>query len=101
MLHVVVNTHPEESCAFRSAERRAGLIAGLEGLDAAAKANGASVVGAWAAMAEHTIFIVVEAPHAHAVDYMVRDAGLVGSTTTRTYPVSAVDDLLVQLRAMD
>ncbi len=101
MLHVVVNTHPEESCAFRSAEKRAGLIQGLEQLDAAAAANEGSVVGAWAAMAAHTIFVVVDAPNAHAVDNIVRDAGLVGATTTRTYPVSTVGDLLDRLRAMD
>ena len=96
MLHMVVNTHNAESCAFRE-EARDVIPGALAKLDEAAKAQGASVVNAWANLAGHTIFLLIEAPHAHAIDVIVREAGLVGHTDTRVFAVNVLQEALAAL----
>lgn len=87
MLHVAVNTHSEESCAFRGEPNRGALVGGFEKLQAIAGDHGATIHHIWTNMASHTVFFVIEAPDSHVVDRLFRDAGLVGRTTTRVYAV--------------
>ncbi len=87
MLHVLVNTHSAESCAFRSDENREALLPAFDRLGQAAEQHGSTVKDMWANMASHTIFALIEAPDAHAVDAAVRDAGLVGLTDSKVFAV--------------
>ncbi len=91
MLHMLVNTHSEDSCAFRSEENREALVAAFPGLSTAAAAHGGEVAGTWVNMASHTVFVLIDAPNAHAVDEIVRDSGLIGYTTTTVYAVETME----------
>lgn len=87
MLHMVLNTHNAESCAFRSEEDEEALLGAFRRMEDAARAHDTEVKGVWANMASHTVFALVDAPNAHAVDALVRESGLIGRTDTRVYAV--------------
>lgn len=99
MLHMLVNVHNPESCAYRSAEDDAALTPGLERFGAAAEARGASLRGWWVNTGAHTFFLLVDAPNAHVVDELLRDAELTGRTHTQTFAVDDMGDLLARDRA--
>jgi hypothetical protein len=91
MLHMLVNTHSAESCAFRSDEHRQILPAALASLGEVAEKQGAAVQGAWVNLASHTVFALVDAPDAHALDAIIREAGLIGYTDSRVYAVTPLE----------
>ncbi len=98
MLHMIVNTHAPESCAFRSEANRDALLGGLTALSEAATAAGASLEGAWANRAAHTAFALIEAPDAHTVDEIVGTAGLIGWTDSRVFAVATLEQVAESVR---
>jgi hypothetical protein len=94
MLHMIVNTHGPESCAFRGAEHRDAVVESVAALDALAQDRGARVEGAWASAASHTFFWLIDAPNAHAVHDLLRDAGLIGHTHSTVYAVNELADVM-------
>ena len=68
MLHMVVQTHTAEDCAFRSDEDRRATTGAFRRLLEIAKEHGAQVQGAWVNTGSHTMFALVEAPSAHVVN---------------------------------
>ena len=94
MLHMVVNRHNPESCAFRGddeARRFAEALARLEPSDEAE----ASIHGSWVNRTGHELFVLVEAPNAHAVEELLIRSGLIAVGHTRTLPVIETADLQV------
>ncbi|HVM11867.1 MAG TPA: DUF3303 family protein [Actinomycetota bacterium] len=91
MLHMVVNTHNPESCGFRGDEENRILEEALD----AFKATGGevSLKGWWVHPPGHEIFMLVEAPNAHAVQGALLEAGLVGRTHSRILPVLSVEEV--------
>lgn len=87
MLHMVVNTHNPESCAFRSEADDTALTPGIEGLGAAAHAKGATLQSFWVNTGSHAFFILLDAPNAHVVDEVIRDSGLTGRTHSEVYAI--------------
>ena len=87
MLHMLVNTHNPESCAFRSPEDEAALAPGFALLGQVAQQRGATLHGAWVNTGSHTVFALIEAANAHVVDEVVREAGLTGRTHTQVFAV--------------
>ena len=94
MLHMIVNTHGPESCAFRGPEHRDAVVESVEALGALAEARGARVEGAWASAASHTVFGLIDAPNAHAVHELLRDCGLIGHTDSTVYAVNELADVI-------
>lgn len=47
MLHVVINTHGADTCAFRSDQNREPMVAAFRALSTTAEAHNAEVEGAW------------------------------------------------------
>lgn len=86
-LHMVVNRHSPDDCAFRDDVSREALMSGLDSLTEAASEQGGNVEGVWLNMAGHTIFVLIDAPDAHAVDRAIRDANLIGRTTSQVFAV--------------
>ncbi len=91
MLHMIVNTHDAESCAFRNDELKETMTGGFGAMAEAAAAKGATLQNAWANMASHTVFALMEAPNGHVVDEVLRDTGLVGLTVSRVYTVNTME----------
>ena len=87
MLHMIVNTHNAESCAFRGKEEDDHLRPALEGLEKAAADKGVTVRGVWINRAAHEFFILVDAPHGHAIEETLLTTGLVGRTHSRVLSV--------------
>ena len=93
MLHMIVNTHNAESCAFRSDEDEAALSPGIDQLASAAAARDAAVQGFWVNSASHTFFILVDAPNAHVIDEVIREVQLTGRTHSQVVAVLDMADL--------
>ena len=96
MLHMIVNTHNAESCAFRP-EAQGVIPAALGKIEEAATSQGATVQGAWVNLASHHVFLLVDAPNAHAIDMILRESGLIGYTDTRVFAVNALQEALALL----
>ena len=89
MLHMLVNTHNPESCAFRSPEEEAALAPVFMNLGEVAQKRGATLHGSWVNPGSHTVFLLIDAANAHVIDEVVRESGLIGRTSTQVF---AVDD---------
>jgi hypothetical protein len=97
MLHMIVNTHNPESCAFRSDADQEALVSALQRLGEAAAAHDATVRGSWNNRSAHTFFMLLDAPDAHAVDEILRDAGLTARAHSTVYAVIEMETLFEQL----
>ncbi len=95
MLHMVINTHHPESCAFRSEADAAALLGPAERFEDVATARGAKLHGSWINRASHEVFILVESDNAHLIDDAIVECGLVGRTYTRVVAVISTDDVEV------
>ncbi|MGO9178515.1 MAG: hypothetical protein ACLQBX_00690 [Candidatus Limnocylindrales bacterium] len=91
MLHMVVQTHTAEDCAFRSDEDRRVTTDAYSRLLEIAKQHGAQVQGAWVNTASHTTFALVNAPNAHVVNAVIEASGLVARVTTTVYAVTTLE----------
>ena len=87
-LHMLVNTHTAESCAFRSDENREVLVGGIRGIGDVAKTHGATVTGSWINRAAHKFFVIIEAENAHVVDQIIVDCGWISHTDSEVYAVT-------------
>ncbi len=91
MLHMVVQTHTAEDCAFRSDEDRKVTTDAYRRMLEIAKQHGAQVQGAWANTGSHTTFALVNAPNAHVVNAVIEASGLVARVTTTVYAVTTLE----------
>ena len=94
MLHMVVNTHNPESCAFRSEDDEAALAPGFGQVARVAQERGAALQGSWVNTASHTIFLLIDAPNAHLIDEVIRESGLTGRTHTQVFAIQDTQALL-------
>jgi hypothetical protein len=92
MLHMIVNTHNPESCAFRGKEEEEILIRAFDQFEESAQEKGLSVQGSWVNRAAHEIFLLVDAPNGHVIEETLLGAGLVGRTHSRVLPVIPVEN---------
>lgn len=96
MLHMIVNTHNPESCAFRGADEGRVLGDAFDRFSTDAGEQGITVVGSWINRGAHEAFILVDAPNANAVEEALLDAGLVGRTHSRVLSVIPTGDVVVE-----
>jgi hypothetical protein len=90
-LHMVVNTHNPESCAFRGEEEEKLLAGPLDQLKDSATQNGLTFQGWWVNRASHEIFMLIDAASAHTIEEALLGAGLIGRTHSRILPVVSVE----------
>jgi hypothetical protein len=94
MLHMVVNTHNAESCAFRGKEEEDLLVGAFDDLQSSAPDGGLSIRASWVNRAAHEIFILIDAPNGHVIEEALLKAGVVGRTHSRILPVVDVADAM-------
>ncbi|HEX2090191.1 MAG TPA: DUF3303 family protein [Actinomycetota bacterium] len=92
MLHMIVNTHNPESCAFRGEEEDRLLTAGIDQFRKSSPDNGVTFQGWWINRAAHEFFILVDAASSHVIEEALLKTGLVGRTHSRILPVVSVDE---------
>jgi uncharacterized protein DUF3303 len=88
MLHMIVNTHNAESCAFRGEEEEKILVPAFERL---AEAKGTTLEGWWVNRSGHEVFLLVDAANSHVIEDVLMEVGLVGRTHSRIVPVVPVE----------
>lgn len=89
MLHMVISRHSPELCPGRSGNEE--IFPCLNQLDALFKERGIGVVGRWADPPAHVNYLVLDAPHAHALAEIFMESGLAAHTTTEIRPVMSMD----------
>ncbi len=92
MLHMLVNTHSAEDCAFRGPEEEKLLAGAFERFES--RTGDLSIVGSWVNRASHEAFALVDAPNAHEIERALLEAGVVGRTHTRILPVVQTQDAI-------
>ena|SRR5688500_8690818 len=95
MLHMVVNTHNPESCAFRGQDEGRVLSDAFDRLDEQAAEHGVVVKGSWVNRGAHEIFVLIDASNAHVIEEALLGAGLVGRTHSRVLSVVATEGVEV------
>jgi hypothetical protein len=96
MLHMIVNTHNPESCAFRSRSDGAALSEPFDHLvDNVAGAHGIAIQGTWVNRLSHEVFILADAPNSHVIEEALLEAGLVGRTHSRVLSVVPTQEVQV------
>jgi uncharacterized protein with GYD domain len=96
MLHMIVNTHHAESCAFRGDEEAKALTTAFDRFGEQAGGRGITVQGAWIKRAAHEFLVLVDAPNAHVIDEGLLASGMVGRTHTRVLAVLPAEDVEVE-----
>jgi hypothetical protein len=91
MMHVLVNTHNPESCAFRDEEHEEVLVGGARGISAACEEHGAKLQGLWVNRAAHKFFAIIDAPNAHVIDDIIVACGWIGHTNSEVYAVTTME----------
>ena len=95
MLHMVVNTHNPESCAFRGDEEDRLLSGAVERFEEKAPEAVMSVTGSWINRSGHEFFLLVDAPNTHVIEEALVASGLIGRSHTRILNVLASRDVEV------
>lgn len=96
MLHMVVNTHNPESCAFRGQEEGEILSAAFERFEAEDPGGVITVRGSWINRGAHEAFMLVEAPNAHVIEEAILASALLGRTHSRVLSVLPTADVEVE-----
>jgi len=99
MLHLVVHTHDPQDCPFRGKDAAEPMIAALEAFVAQEPDRRIEVRDAWASRGSHEIFLLIEAPDAHAVEDALLASGLVARSHSRVLPVVLLADALRAMSA--
>ena len=94
MLHMVVNTHLPQDCAFRGREQEEILVGAFEAFEKAAIDEEISLRGSWVNRSTHEAFMLMDAPNAHVIEAALLEAGLVGRSINRILPVVSTDDAI-------
>ena len=89
MLHMVIVKHSPESCPGRPGNE--AIIPCLQKLDELLPAKGIRTVGRWADPPGHVNYLVLDAPHGHAVIVVFMESGLLSYTSTEIRPVLSMD----------
>ena len=96
MLHMVVNTHVPEDCAFRGAEQEEILVGAFEAFEKASPDREISRLGSWINRSSHEAFVLLDAPNAHVIEVALLESGLLGRSNSRIMPVVSSDDAIPQ-----
>jgi len=99
MLHLVVATHGPENCTAAHPEvRKKFQSRATKRRDEVAKALGITIQGAWTNMPGHTIYFLLDAPHAHAVHQMLTDLHIMDWNTVVVNPVIKLEEALEKIK---
>jgi hypothetical protein len=85
MLHMVIISHAPESCPGRPGNEE--IIPCLQKLPPLLAAREVKTVGRWADPPGHVNYLVLDAPHAHAISEALMESGLSGYTRAEIRPV--------------
>jgi hypothetical protein len=94
MLHMVVNTHNAESCAYRGEAEDQALTQPLKQFGAGNPDLELTLVGTWVNRASHEIFMLVDAPNGHVIEQALIETGVLGRTHSRILPVVDTQKLI-------
>jgi len=96
MQHMIVATHGPDTCPASRKELREAYMPEMDRMAEIAKPHSVELGGGWADMPGHTIYIVVDAPNAHAVAQFVSDLHLMDWNTVDVRPVITVEQATVR-----
>jgi len=86
---MVIVRHTAESCPGRPGNE--AIVPCLQKLPETLAAAGVTTIGRWADPPGHVNFLVLDAPHAHAIVDALMESGLGAYTTSEIRPVLSMD----------
>ena len=100
MLHLVIATHGAETCPAAHAFAREIALPGLQKLTAGLPDEDMTVVGGWADMPGHALYLIIDAPNAHRVSQLAMGLGMAKWSTVNVRPVLQMGELQQALANM-
>lgn len=98
MLFMIVSKHSPESCPMVNTTSRENLIASNQRMNDVAKSLGVKILGTWADMPAHMIFMLIDAPKPEVLSKMAVELHLVDWNTSITHPVITMQEAMAQLQ---
>jgi len=92
MLHMVVANHGPDTCAATVPTVAKIAKTGFQQMGGLAKRLGISVQGTWINIPAHAIYMLIDAPNAHAVCQLCRDIHLMDWNTVAVNPVISLQE---------
>lgn len=89
MLHMVIATHPPESCPGRPGNEE--IIPCVNQLQELLAERNIKAIGRWADPPAHVNYLVLDAPSAHDILQAFMESGLFFHTTVEIRPVLSMD----------
>ena len=96
MLHIVTLSHGPDTCAAAHPEMGELARSAWAQLAEASKNLDVNVQGSWADMPGHVIYMLADAPNAHAVSRLTQELKLFHWNTVNIHPVISMDDAISQ-----
>ena len=97
MLYMVVATHGPDTCAGFVEEYKQKALAAGPRMEEVAKAHGVSILGSWAGVIAHRVFILVDAAGGHDIQDFVAEQELHAWNTVVMYPVTTLQEAMKSL----
>jgi hypothetical protein len=98
MLFMVVSQHSPESCPMVNETSREKLFTANQRMNEVAKALEIKVIGSWADMPAHMIFMLVDTPKPETPGKMAVELHLLDWNVSTVHPVVTMQEVLAQLQ---
>lgn len=94
MLHMLVATHGPDTCpAANASYKKAALEMGPRMPEVSQK-HGCSIQGGWVSRSAHSVYVLIDAPNAHAIDDLAMDLELAHWNTVAINPVTTMEEAM-------
>ena len=92
MLYLMSLTHSPDKCPGVAVEIRDRVRVMASTMTEVLQTHGCTFQGGWVSKGAHQTFIIIDGPHAHAVDDAAVDLGLAVWNTSTIYPVITLEE---------
>jgi hypothetical protein len=97
MLHMIVATHGPETCPASRSGIRDKYFGEVGRMHEIAASHQVKIEGGWSNMPGHALYILVDAPNAHAVNGFVVDMRLMDWSTVDVQPIVVLEEAIAMI----
>ena len=98
MLYMVVVTHGPDTCAGFVEQAKQKAESAFPKMEEVAKSHGVTLKGDWVGMVAHKLFLLLDAPHGHAIQDFVAEIELHAWNKVVMYPVESLREAMQKIK---
>ena len=97
MLYMVISTHGPDMCPAANESAKQMALAMAPKMVKVAESHGCAIQGSWIHPSNHTSWVIMDAPHAHAVEQTVWELDLAKWNTIDIHPIVTMQEAMTNL----